>query len=54
MGEFCLEVTNLGTTAVIDVNETTSRVFPNPTTGYVQLLNVNPDEVLVFDSMSFW
>lgn len=49
-GEFCLEVTNLGTSAVIEISGTDISVFPNPTTGMVQLTNVQADLVQVFDN----
>lgn len=49
-GQFCLEVTNLTTTAVTEISETNIRISPNPTSGIVQLSNVDADQVLVFDA----
>lgn len=49
-GEFCLEVTNLSPSAVTEIGQTNIRVSPNPTTGIVQLTNVQADEVQVFDA----
>ena len=49
-GEFCLEVTNLNPSAVTEIGQTNIRIFPNPTTGVLQLANVNADYVQVFDN----
>lgn len=49
-GEFCLEVTNLSPSAVTEIGRTNIRLFPNPTTGVVQLANVRADYVQVFDN----
>ncbi len=49
-GEFCLEVTNLSPSAVTEIGRTNIRLFPNPTTGVVQLANVSADYVQVFDN----
>jgi len=49
-GEFCLEVTNQSPSAVTEIGQTNIRIFPNPTTGVVQLANVVADDVQVFDN----
>ena len=50
-GGFCLEVTNLTPNAITEIGHTNIQIFPNPTTGMVQLTNVNADQVQVFDGM---
>lgn len=50
-GRFCLEVTRLGLSAVIDISQTNIQVFPNPTEGEIQLRNVTAEMVEVFDNM---
>ncbi len=50
-GRFCLEVTRLGLSAVIDISQTSIQVFPNPTEGDIQLRNVTAEMVEVFDNM---
>jgi len=50
-GRFCLEVTRLGLSAVIDISQTNIQVFPNPTEGDIQLRNVAAEMVEVFDNM---
>lgn len=50
-GEFCLEVTNLAPNGIIEIGSTDIEIFPNPTTGEIQLTNVDADQVQVFDSM---
>ncbi|MBK6902711.1 MAG: T9SS type A sorting domain-containing protein [Saprospirales bacterium] len=50
-GEFCLEVTNLTPSAVVEISGTGIEVFPNPTRGEIQLTNVQADEVRVYDNM---
>jgi hypothetical protein len=50
-GEFCLEVTNLAPNAITNIQQTDIQLFPNPTTGEIQLTNVDADQVQVFDSM---
>lgn len=49
-GEFCLEVTNLSPSAITEIGQTNIQIFPNPTTGIVQLANVTADYVQVFDN----
>jgi hypothetical protein len=49
-GQFCLEVTNLNLSTVTEISHTNIRLFPNPTTGLVQLTNVVADHVQVFDN----
>ncbi len=49
-GQFCLEVTNLNLSTVTEISRTNIRLFPNPTTGLVQLTNVIADHVQVFDN----
>jgi hypothetical protein len=49
-GEFCLEVTNLTTSAITEIGRTGIELFPNPTTGVVQLANVSAHHVQVFDN----
>lgn len=51
VGQFCLEVTNLSPSAVTEISGTDIQVFPNPTTGTIQLANVTADQVQVFDNM---
>ncbi len=50
-GRFCLEVTRLGLSAVVDISQTNIQVFPNPTEGEIQLRNVTAEMVEVFDNM---
>lgn len=50
-GEFCLEVTNLAPNNVTNIETTAIQVFPNPTTGLLQLENVEAEEIQVFDCM---
>lgn len=50
-GEFCLEVANLSPSAVTEISGTDIQVFPNPTSGMVQLINVNADQIQVFDNV---
>lgn len=50
-GEFCLEVTNLTPNAVTDIKQTDIQIFPNPTTGEIQMRNVDADQVQIFDGM---
>ncbi len=50
-GRFCLEVTNLMPSAATEIGKTDIGVFPNPTTGVVQLTHVKADQVQVFDNM---
>lgn len=49
VGQFCLEVTNRGSSAVTEIGKTAIRVFPNPTTGLVSIGNLNADRAEVFD-----
>ncbi|WP_044085316.1 T9SS type A sorting domain-containing protein [Lewinella cohaerens] len=49
-GAFCLEVTNLTTVGVTDLASTNLRVYPNPTTGEVQLPALSVERVEVFDA----
>ena len=49
-GAFCLEVTNLTTVGVTDLATADLRVYPNPTTGEVQLPALNIERVEVFDA----
>jgi alpha-tubulin suppressor-like RCC1 family protein len=48
-GQFCLEVTNLGAGTVTEVAHTDIRLFPNPTTGILQLSNMHPEQVLIYN-----
>lgn len=48
-GEFCLQVTNLSITSVTDLQNTNFSVYPNPTTGMIQLEGLNVEHVDVFD-----
>ena len=50
-GEFCLEVTNLAPNSTTSAEEAKIELFPNPTTGKIQLKNVVVDQVQVFDGM---
>lgn len=49
-GEFCLEVTRQAPNATTETNLTDIHVFPNPTKGIVNLINVDADQVQVFDN----
>jgi hypothetical protein len=50
-GNFCLEVTNLTTTTVTELKETDLHIFPNPTSGLLQLPPVkNLRRVEVYDA----
>lgn len=50
-GEFCLEVTNLAPNSITDTRKTDISIYPNPTTGMLQLKNVEADQVQVFDNL---
>ncbi len=50
-GAFNIEVTNLGTVGVQDIQETAIQLFPNPTTGFFKLQGVDATRVLVFDQL---
>ncbi|MEZ4935745.1 MAG: T9SS type A sorting domain-containing protein [Saprospiraceae bacterium] len=50
-GEFCLEVTNLAPNSTASAEEAGIELFPNPTTGKIQMRNVDADQVQVFDGM---
>ena len=50
-GQFCLEVTRIGSVHTTEISNTYIRTAPNPTTGIVQLSNVMADEIQVFDYM---
>lgn len=50
-GGYSIEVTNLGTSAATEIGKTDIQVFPNPTMGQVQFLNVDANQVQVFDNM---
>ncbi len=50
-GQYSIEVTKLGTNAATEIGKTDIQVFPNPTMGQVQFLNVDADQVQVFDNM---
>ncbi len=50
-GKFCLEVTKTALSAVTNIEETGIQLFPNPTTGEIQLRNVQADAVQVHDNM---
>lgn len=49
-GEFCVEVTNLMPNSVTNISQSDIEVFPNPTTGNLQINNVRPDKVELFDN----
>lgn len=51
IGEFCLEITQLGPSSVTDVQDTPIRLFPNPTDGLIQLSDLNVERVAVFNQM---
>ena len=48
-GSFDLEITNLGTVNVQDIRNTSFSIYPNPTTGWLQLEGFTADWVEVFD-----
>ena len=48
---FNLEVTNLGTVGVQNIQETAIQLYPNPTTGFFKLEGVDASRVLVFDQL---
>ncbi|MEM1216883.1 MAG: Ig-like domain-containing protein, partial [Bacteroidota bacterium] len=50
-GDYCVEVTNLGTSQVIDVAQTDIRIFPNPTESRVFFENVVLQRVDVLNSI---
>ncbi|MCB0635844.1 MAG: T9SS type A sorting domain-containing protein [Lewinella sp.] len=50
VGAFNLEVTNLGSVNVQDISQTDYRLYPNPTTGRVQLDGFTADRIEVYDS----
>ena len=49
IGNFCLEVTLLETVGVTDLANTDLRLFPNPTSGEVQLPALTMERVEVYD-----
>lgn len=51
IGTFCLEVTKLETVGVQDINKTAFNVYPNPTTGWVQLDGFTADRIEVMDQL---
>ena len=51
IGTFCLEVTKLETVGVQDINQTAFNVYPNPTTGWVQLDGFTADRIEVMDQL---
>ena len=48
---FNLEVTNLGTVGVQNIQETAIQLYPNPTTGFFKLEGIDASRVLVFDQL---
>jgi|GEM_PF-2539134 len=50
IGTFCLQVTRLETVGVTNIDETDLRVFPNPTTGTIQLPQLALERVEVYDA----
>lgn len=50
VGQFCLEVTNQGATAVTNITTTNLRIFPNPTTGWIQLPQIELALVEAYDA----
>lgn len=51
VGKFCLEVTKTVLSAVTNIDQTNIQLYPNPTTGEIQLRNVAADAVQVLDNM---
>ena len=49
-GEFCIEVTQRMPNAVTSINQTNIEIFPNPTTGDLQIQNIQADLIEVFDN----
>lgn len=50
-GTFNIEITNLGTVGVQNIQETAIQLFPNPTTGFFKLQGVDATHVMVFDQL---
>lgn len=50
IGNFCLEVTRLETVGVTDISTTEFKVYPNPTTGNVQLPQLELERMEVYDA----
>lgn len=51
IGTFCLEVNRLETVGVQDIRNTEFNVYPNPTTGWVQLDGFTADQIEVLDQL---
>ncbi len=51
IGTYCLEVTKLETVGVQDIRNTEFNVYPNPTTGWVQLDGFTADQIEVLDQL---
>ena len=49
-GEFCIEVTNLTTSTVTNIEESNIKLFPNPTTGLLYLSNVDARFIEVYNN----
>ncbi len=49
-GEFCIEVTQLTPNSVTETGKAGIKLFPNPTTGHIQLAHVQADRVEVYDN----
>jgi hypothetical protein len=49
-GAYCLEVTNLTTVGVTDLSAVDLQVYPNPTTGNIQLPQMDFEQVEVYDA----
>jgi hypothetical protein len=51
IGTFCIEVTRQGSVGVSNLKETAYHVFPNPTTGQIQLDGFTADRIEVLDQL---
>lgn len=49
-GNYCIEVTNLGVVGVTHIHETSLPIFPNPTTGTIQLPLLDLEWIEVYDA----
>jgi hypothetical protein len=49
-GEFCLEVTNLGTTSATNIQKTDIHIFPNPTTDELFIEGLGAERVDIFNN----
>ena len=50
-GNFNIEVTNLGTVGVQDIQNTAIQLYPNPTTDFFKLEGIDATRILVFDQV---